>query len=718
MVEEARRAPAGRFVTDRARYWRAALIGAAIAFVLFMVMLLTSGVNLRGTSWTSPFYAAQATAWWHGRWSIPQEILGIEGFKHGGRWFMYYGPFPALLRVPFVLIFPKLGEQLTQVSMVLAWIVAVLATIDLGWRVRSIARPGAALRTAEYWVTGVGVVVVGAGSVLMFLASQAWIYHEAELWGCALAIAAFDAIVAYLVRRRPRTLVLASVIATCAVCSRASVGLGPIAAIGLLGAAAILPATARWFGVPEPRRGRLRLVGGLLAAAIVPVVIYAFTNYSKFGTLFVFPTDQQLMSILNPQRRKFLAESGGSYFGLQFIPTTLVAYLRPFGFGWRSLLPWGTFGSGPSALGGATFDVIEPTASLPASMPLLTALGITGFVAAFWPRRSGGRLAPMRAPLIGTIVGAASIFPFGYIAQRYLSDLFPVVVVGGLVGLHLLFGWSERRMSSRRAVRLVWFGAAALGAFSLFANIGIAIDYHWLSPWTPEQQVADLVHVQYSLHAKLPGGSAPYVTHVDELPFPPAPRGSVYVVGDCVGAYWSAGDQRSLAWTPWQGVARTSAAGEYRLRVTIPAVTESRAEPLVVRGEAGSYQTIAALFDPHGRTRFGFASEGHDDLPHGPLAPGGFFTGEVLHLRPGATYDLEVVMDPYSGQVRVDLNGRPAFRFYQFELTPEQLLRYVFPTDQVAFGHNPGGAPTTDAYTGRLTVLKVPKPALCADLQR
>ncbi|MFM8973931.1 MAG: hypothetical protein ACKOOG_15140, partial [Actinomycetota bacterium] len=111
-------------------------------------------------------------------------------------------------------------------------------------------------------------------------------------------------------------------------------------------------------------------------------------------------------------------------------------------------------------------------------------------------------------------------------------------------------------------------------------------------------------------------------------------------------------------------------------------------------------------------------SEGHEDLPHGPLAPGGFFNGRALHLRPGRTYDVEVVMDPYSGQVRVDLDGESVLRFYQFELEPQQLLRYVFPTDAVAIGTNPGGAPTTERFTGRLRSVPVPRPAICADLSR
>ena len=71
--------------------------------------------------------------------------------------------------------------------------------------------------------------MIGAGSVLTFLASVGWVYHEAELWGAALAIAAFDLIVAYTIAPARRELVLASLFTTLAFLSRGSVGAGPVA---------------------------------------------------------------------------------------------------------------------------------------------------------------------------------------------------------------------------------------------------------------------------------------------------------------------------------------------------------------------------------------------------------------------------------------------------------------------------------------------------------
>src|SRR6185437_8563554 len=86
----------------------------------------------------------------------------------------------------------------------------------------------------ETCVVGGFVFCVGAGSVLVFLASQFWAYHEAELWGAALALGGFVRILAYVVKPTRRRLFWASGFTLLALLARGATGLGPLVALGLV----------------------------------------------------------------------------------------------------------------------------------------------------------------------------------------------------------------------------------------------------------------------------------------------------------------------------------------------------------------------------------------------------------------------------------------------------------------------------------------------------
>ena len=184
----------------RRTFLRACVIGAALAAVLFTWMLLLGRLDLLHSEGLSGFYDAQAHALLGGHWDIPAGKLGFEAFLIDGKQYMYFGPFPALLRLPIAAVTDSLDGELTQLSMLLAFAVLMVATIRLLWRVRALVRPDRSLTRLEQWAIGGFVLVVGAGSVVMFLASRPVVYHEASLWGVALAVGAFEATLAFVLR--------------------------------------------------------------------------------------------------------------------------------------------------------------------------------------------------------------------------------------------------------------------------------------------------------------------------------------------------------------------------------------------------------------------------------------------------------------------------------------------------------------------------------------
>ncbi|MEP6624070.1 MAG: hypothetical protein ABJC79_06490, partial [Acidimicrobiia bacterium] len=708
---------------DRRAYYRACAIGALLATVLFVGALAMNGVGFHGNEYTTNFHTEQLRSLLHLHWDMPSSVLGIEGFARGGKWYMYYGPFPELFRLPFIVLFPTVADRITQWSMLLAFVVALVAVSRLLWRIRGWVASGRLTDRRERRAAGALVFLVGAGSSLLFLGSNAWIYHETEIWGVALALSAFEAILGAVEMPTAKRLTIAGAWTTATILTRGSVGTGPAVALGLVGVAALLPRARPWLGLPTQVNRRAAV--GFVVAALIPIALYSAVNYERFGNPVVFPTAKQKMSNVNPQRKNFLAQSGGTYFGLKFAPTTLLQYLRPDALRFQPIAPFIDFPTRGRVVGGVTFDAFEPTSSIPSSMPALTVLAVIGLGATFGSRRR--RLAPIRAPLFGSAIGAAAVIPFGYIANRYLADFVPFLVLAGVVGFQCLFTPKvvdeptgsdvTPSRTRRRPRRLVLVVIAGLGVFSVLANISLAVSYHYTGPWAPEHVSAPFLADAIRLHETFPGGT-PTVHHTNSLPFPPPARGSLYVVGDCDAVYWSAGRIPSLAWSPWHGVQRDSTAGRYDFTVAFPAVAPppGTTEPLVIRGTPGRFQAMSVIYLPGNYIRFAFASEGHAGLPHGQQNARGFVTDKVRRYEPGARVHMVVVMDPNNGQVRVELGNKTVYRFFQVELTPRQNSEYIFPTKTVAFGRNDDGLPMRPAFSGTLVRTRTPRPSLCKTL--
>ena len=65
----------------------------------------------------STFYDLQARAFLDGHVDLPTGSLGIEGFVHDGKTYMYFPPLPAILRLPVLLTTHEYDGRLTLLSM-------------------------------------------------------------------------------------------------------------------------------------------------------------------------------------------------------------------------------------------------------------------------------------------------------------------------------------------------------------------------------------------------------------------------------------------------------------------------------------------------------------------------------------------------------------------------------------------------------------------------
>ncbi|MGH9120195.1 MAG: hypothetical protein ACRD0A_20705, partial [Acidimicrobiales bacterium] len=216
---------------------RAAWLGTALAVAWFWLVAtgFQPGELFDRGPFTADFYEVQARALSRGRLAVPAEVVGIEGYLVDGETHLYYGLVPALSRLPVAAFTDALDGRLVVLSQLFGVAVASLASARLLWRGGDAMGASVSLSLSlSPWIAGAFPFAVGAASPLLWLAARPLVYHEAELWGAALALVGFERVVAWWTTRGPRDLVLASVAGALAVSTRASTGLGPVLALTLL----------------------------------------------------------------------------------------------------------------------------------------------------------------------------------------------------------------------------------------------------------------------------------------------------------------------------------------------------------------------------------------------------------------------------------------------------------------------------------------------------
>jgi hypothetical protein len=612
----------------RRSFSRACALGGGIAAIAFIWMVAIGRLDLLQSHLLDGFYDSQAHALLAGHWDIPRDQLGFEAFVIGNRTYTYFGPWPSLLRMPIEIFTHRFDGRLTQLSLLIAFAVFMVATARLLWRIREVARGAQPVTRAERIGLVVFMLVSGAGSVVLFLASRPVVYHEAELWGAAWAIAAFAAILEFELRPTTRAVVWSGVFTGLALLTRGSVGLGPFVALALVLAGR---AWAWWRARTDDGHTRERtFVGPLSIALVVPLALYAYVNEARFGTLFSLPIDKQIATTIDPHRPHIFAGTHGSLFAPKFVPTDLVALLRPNALAFTRVFPYVTFPARPQVLGHITFAAIDPTTSMPAVMPFLFVLAVIGAVMCF-----RARYAPLRVLAIGGLVGGLGVVTIPFISQRYLSDFMPLLIVLAGAGMYWVLGMHGRLGTGL----LVAF--ALLAAFSVAVNFGLALVYQRAySPFTDESERAAFVRFERAA----PGGSHMPVRYGATLPKPLA-GGTLFVLGNCDGVYWSDG-------AAWHAIERTNATGEYPIDFTVADQPAGARQTLLEAGPTGA-DRIELVHLGGDRVRFDLSANRLTTDAEGP----------PLRFAPGSRVHADVTYDTNLGNLDVHLHGREVLGF-------------------------------------------------------
>ena len=618
---------------DRRRFTVAALVGLVVAAIPFVWVLWDGRLDPLRTAvperYFSNFYDLQARALFHGHWWVPKGSLGIEAFVIHGRDYMYFPPFPALLRMPVLAFTHSLDGKLTAPSMLLAWLVTGLFVSLLVWRVRILVRGPAALGRAEAASVAVLIATIMSGSVLLYLAALPWVYDEPFAWGVAFAVGALFALLGVLERPSARRVAATGALTLGATLSRITIGWGCVIAV-------VLAATwlARGRGGPDHRRWW----PPVLAAGLLPLAVGSAITWVKFGTLFVHPLSAQVWTKIDYHRRLVLSQNGGSLISVRFLPSTVLAYLRPTGLRLTSVFPFLTLPATPAhGVGGVILDQTYRTASVPLSMPLLFVLGICGVVTAFRPH-AVGRARLTRIPLIGAMAVTGGVIFYGYISERYLADFMPLLMLASVIGLIDL--WRRADTQSRRLRGVVLTAVAGMALFGMAANVAVATTAERLA--SGQDQVRGYVQLQKSISDITGHPLNRNVAAGTRLPAL-APADRLFIMDKCDALYFSTGDP----YDPWTPVEFR----EFAVGVTFHQPATSLAETPVVTVGKDPHQAPISLVtvqtDTHGRIRFLL------EISYLRV------TGKWMPVQVGRTYRVKVVSDPALHFFLVSVDGHP-----------------------------------------------------------
>lgn len=539
--EERRRSRQARIGDPHAaalrRFSVAALVGTAVAAIPFVWTLwdlwTATPDPLRSTETETNFYDLQARAMLHGHLYVPNGSIGVEGFIHAGREYTYFGLFPSIIRLPILLVTHSLDGKLTAPSILVAWVLTCFLSSMLIWRVRLMIRGSAAMGRVEAVSLGALIATIGAGSVFMSLAATPFVFSEDLAWSIALTIGSFFALLGVIEKPTKARIAWSGVFILAANLNRITTGWSCV--IG-----AVLVAGWFFFGYGgTENRGKWKWV---IVAALVPLAVGCAVNWLKFGTPFGLPVEDQVYTFVNAYRRKFLASNGGQEYGVRFLPSTISAYFQPTGIRFGTVFPFVTLPGFPAhAVGGVLFDRRYRTASIPASMPLLFLLACWGVVTALRPRPVG-RVRPIALLIVASACSGGAILLWGYLAERYLADFMPVLILASVVGMIDLCRRFES-FDKRFARVLAGGGVLLLALFSIVANAGIADTPN--EEWTSAQALA-YVNQQVSISNVTGHPIDSRIVKGSKLPYW-APSDEIFDAGDCSGLYVSDGENYSVA---------------------------------------------------------------------------------------------------------------------------------------------------------------------------
>ena len=383
--------------------------------VVFWLFTMTGGGDIFVKEVLGVAYDSQAEHFLRGDVGVDSDAIAHETMIVNGKVRMYFGPFPALLRVPLNFIYPPGHGKWSRISGFCAGIIALFAFVGL---VQTALRSSPLSTRARNWIGNACVLGFALGSPLLLLLGNLSIYDEAIIWGFAWSFAALY----FAWRSRitegaalTRSLLAFSFCAGAALLSRATFG-APFVLIAPL------------LAIRVSHKQSIRNMSALFLPLGTALAFYLFLGYAKFGDFSGMPMKYNI----NPVQRDFAIKHG--LFRLERVPYSFADYFvlrspklqrdAPFFKGNRTdYYP-------NEALYVMPFTETYSSLLWSSSWILLGAtIGVVMLL------RPGGADGVERAIAAVFLVQVIPILSFMGLCQRYIADLFPFLVFAFLIFL-------------------------------------------------------------------------------------------------------------------------------------------------------------------------------------------------------------------------------------------------------------------------------------------
>lgn len=386
--------------------------------LLFWIIATTGGRQVFVKEVLGEAFDSQAEHFLRGDPGVDNDAIRWEAMIVNGKTRMYFGPFPAFVRMPLNYLYPSGRGCWSRVCGFFAGTIALVAFAGL---VRMSLRTSQLSPRWRNWVGNASLVGFAFGSPLLFFLGSPTIYNETIMWGLAWSVAA----ICFAWRSRKaegaaltRSLLAFSFCAAAALLSRATFGL-PLLLIAPLLALRLL------------RKDQIRKIRNL-AALFLPLgaalLFHLFLSYAKFGDI----RGLGWKHYTNPVQREFAQKYG--LFRLERVPYSFVDYF---------ILRRPDLQHGPPFLTAERFypynhptlyvmPFTETFSSLLWCSSWILLGAIIGVVLLLRPRGSDGIDRGIAAVLFVQVI---VILSFMGLAQRYTAELYPFLIFCFLIFL-------------------------------------------------------------------------------------------------------------------------------------------------------------------------------------------------------------------------------------------------------------------------------------------
>jgi len=280
---------------------------ALVLSAVLWIFTMTGGPQIFVKEVLGGAYDSQAEHFLRGDVGVDTAAIAHETMLVDGKVRMYFGPFPALLRIPLNLIYPAGHGKWSRISGFCAGVIALFAFAGL---VKTALRSSPLSSHARNWMGNACVIGFALASPLLLLLGNLSIYDEAIIWGLAWSLAALY----FAWRSRTaedvaltRSLLAFSCCAGAALLSRATFGAPFVLIAPLLG--------LRLF-----QRQPIRNFAALFLPLGAAFVFYLTLSYARFGDF----SGMNMSYSINSDQRNFAVEHG--LFRIERVPYSFADY--------------------------------------------------------------------------------------------------------------------------------------------------------------------------------------------------------------------------------------------------------------------------------------------------------------------------------------------------------------------------------------------------------